>query len=211
MPTLTDLLTVTAREHQHLCPRQVLGVRMGIMAAALLNLELPQRDREKRLLTFVETDGCFADGVVAATGCTVGHRTLRVVDYGKVAATFVDTKTGEAVRIAPHPDARQAASRWVKDAKSRWHAQLEAYQIMPDAMLLTARPVTLTHSLSDLLSRPGMRVTCASCGEEIINEREVVQNGLMLCLACAGPAYYAPAISLPAAAQPVGSVELSHR
>ena len=52
--------------------------------------ELPQTD--KRLYTFVETDGCFADGVMVATGCSLGHRTLRLIDYGKVAATFVDTR-----------------------------------------------------------------------------------------------------------------------
>jgi formylmethanofuran dehydrogenase subunit E len=45
------------------------------------------------LLTILETDGCAADGVSAATGCWVGRRTLRVEDFGKVAATFVDTQT----------------------------------------------------------------------------------------------------------------------
>ena len=64
--TLKKMLTQTAAMHKHLCPRQILGVRMGIVAAQLFPLELPQKD--KRLLAFVETDGCFADGVSAATG-----------------------------------------------------------------------------------------------------------------------------------------------
>ncbi len=91
MTALDDLLERTAALHDHLCPRQVLGVRMGMYAAALLELELPQRD--KRLFTFVETDGCFADGVSVATGCWLGRRTMRLVDQGKIGATFVDTYT----------------------------------------------------------------------------------------------------------------------
>jgi formylmethanofuran dehydrogenase subunit E len=92
MRDLQDLFKASAeRHHDHLCPRQVLGVRMGIYAAELLALDLPQND--KRLFTFVETDGCLIDGLAVATGCWVGNRTMRVIDYGKSAATFVDTLT----------------------------------------------------------------------------------------------------------------------
>jgi formylmethanofuran dehydrogenase subunit E len=101
MPTLEELLTASAALHHHLCPRQVLGVRMGLAAGSWLELTLPQTD--KRLLTVVETDGCVIDGLAVATGCRVGRRTMRVLDFGKVAATFVDTVTGRAVRLAPHP------------------------------------------------------------------------------------------------------------
>ncbi len=121
-PTLTMLLNQSAALHRHLCPRQVLGVRMGLCGSARLGLE-GRRD-DKRLLTIVETDGCAADGVSVATGCTVGHRTLRVMDFGKVAATFVDVCTGEAVRIVPRPGVREAAQSLVPGAESRWHAQV---------------------------------------------------------------------------------------
>ena len=86
MTPLTELLKESAALHRHLCPRQVLGVRMGLLAAEVMGLDLPQTD--KRLLTIIETDGCAADGISVATGCWVGRRTLRVEDYGKVAATF---------------------------------------------------------------------------------------------------------------------------
>ncbi|HZY41747.1 MAG TPA: FmdE family protein, partial [Anaerolineae bacterium] len=76
MPTLKELLQQSAAMHQHLCPRQVLGARLGLLAGFELGLTVPQSD--KRLLAIVETDGCFADGIAVATGCTVGHRTLRV-------------------------------------------------------------------------------------------------------------------------------------
>ena len=98
MKDLQTLFEISSRDHNHLCPRQILGVRLGLAGAAALVLEPPIKD--KRLLVVTETDGCFVDGVTAATGCTVGHRTLRVEDYGKAAATFVDTHTGRAVRVA---------------------------------------------------------------------------------------------------------------
>lgn len=161
---------------------------MGLLAGRLLGIDLPQQD--KRLWVFVETDGCAADGIAVATGCSIGHRTLRVVDFGKVAATFVDTKTGRAVRVHPHPAARDRAVAFVPWAGDRWHAQLEAYQRMPDEDLLVAAPVGLAIDLEAIVSRPGHRVLCQACGEEVINEREVRSNARILCRACAGEAYY---------------------
>jgi formylmethanofuran dehydrogenase subunit E len=193
MLSLKELLEKSAVDHDHLCPRQVLGVRMGVYAAKLLQLDLPQKD--KRLLVFVETDGCFADGVSAATGCSVGHRNMRVVDFGKTAVTCVDTKDEEAIRIIPRAQAWELAYQYVSAPKSRWHAQLEAYQVIPDHELMTVQRVTLNLSLSEILSRPGMRVNCDLCGEEIINEREVYVHDQVLCRSCAGQAYFAPTSS----------------
>ena len=190
MPELETLLSRTAALHNHLCPRQVLGVRMGMYAAELLGLSLPQED--KRLYTFVETDGCFADGVAAATGCTLGHRTLRLMDYGKVAATFADTKTGEAVRIWPSAAARAIAAERVPAAPSRWHAQLTAYQDIPSADLFCKSAVVLTVDLQALIGRPGSRVSCAACGEEILNQRGLTVAGSVVCRTCAGESYWQP-------------------
>lgn len=188
MKTLADLLAASAELHSHICPRQVLGVRMGLLAAELLRLDLPQTD--KRLLTIVETDGCFADGVAVATHCWVGRRTMRVEDFGKVAATFVDTHTDAAWRVAPHPDARSIAHQYAPDAASRWEAMLLGYQRMPVAGLLVAQPITLVTPVATLVSSPALREICAVCGEEIINARAVQRDGLVLCRACAGASYY---------------------
>lgn len=202
MDPLPQLLSRTAALHHHLCPRQVLGVRMGVLAGRILNLELPQSD--KRLFVFMETDGCAADGVSVATGCWVGRRTLRVLDFGKVAATFVDTGTGTAVRIHPHPAARQRAIALRPRAQSRWHAQLEAYQTMADQELLIAEPVCLEVDLDAIISQPGLRVTCQACGEDVINQREVRSGETVLCRACAGEAYYrtAQGAAVPGDARP---------
>ncbi len=203
MSTLEVLLATSAAQHSHLCPRQVLGVRMGMSAGQVLGLELPQAD--KRLFTFMETDGCAADGVAAASGCRVGRRTMYLLDFGKVAATFVDTVSMQAFRIHPHPDCRMHAAWYAPDQPDRWHSQLCAYQIMPDEELLVIEPVQITVSLEAIISQPGQCVVCERCGEEIMNGREVVRDGVPLCCACAGQRYYV--VSDPYAgriAQPFG-------
>jgi formylmethanofuran dehydrogenase subunit E len=188
MANLQTILELSSSQHKHLCPRQVLGARIGLAGAAALGLAVPRTD--KRLLIITETDGCFADGLSAATGCTMGHRTLRLADYGKIGATFVDVKTETAVRIALQLDIRPKAYEYAPDEKKHYYAQLIGYQHMPDEELLTIQPVRLTTFVKQIVSRNGVRVSCVGCGEEIINEREIIRDGQSLCAACAGPAYY---------------------
>lgn len=192
---LNELLDDSARRHNHLCPRQVLGVRIGLRGLQELGLAnchgLPRftNDR-KRLLTIVETDGCGLDGIAVATDCAVGRRTLRVLDYGKVAATLVDTRSRRAVRVSPNAASRELALEYAPDARSRWHSYLHGYQLIPDQDLLNVEEVALTQTLEKILSKPGARAICAHCGEEIINEREVIAEGQTLCRSCHGDAYY---------------------
>jgi formylmethanofuran dehydrogenase subunit E len=196
MSDLQTLLEISSRSHNHLCPRQILGVRMGLAGIAELGLE-PQPSG-KRLLVILESDGCFADGIAAATGCTVGHRTLRVEDYGKIAATFVDVKTGRAVRIAPLLDVRLRALACVPGEPQHYFAQMQAYQILPETELFTFSEVRLNTPVEQIISSPGVRVDCAVCGEEIINEREIQRDGRSLCRACAGQAYYQSSMTINA-------------
>jgi formylmethanofuran dehydrogenase subunit E len=181
---IDSLLEYSSSLHHHLCPRQVLGVRTGLLAARLLGLPMPQED--KRVFAFVETDGCYADGVSVATGCWLGRRTLRLFDWGKVAATLADTATGRAFRIAPALGARGAAREYAPDEEDAWHSQLKAYRSMPDEDFLVWEPVALTVDLQEIVSRPGLRVNCARCGEEVMNAREVEREGIVFCARCAG-------------------------
>lgn len=193
-PDLQLCLDRAAALHHHLCPRQVLGVRTGMLAAELFDLPLPQAD--KRLFAFVETDGCFADGVSVATGCWLGRRTLRLLDYGKVAATFVDNATSKALRVSPQLSARRTAIEYAPAEPDGWHAQLAAYRVMPTSELLRVEEVRLTVSLEEIISQPGLRVTCEGCGEEIMNAREVLVEGRTLCRRCAGRDGYYQACSI---------------
>jgi formylmethanofuran dehydrogenase subunit E len=186
---IKDLIEQCALRHSHLCPRQVLGLRMALAGGAALGLDLPRQD--KALLVIAETDGCFVSGLEVAAGVAVGHRTLRVVDYGKIAATFVHTRMGKAVRIAPRLDVRLRALEYApEEDKRHYFAQLVGYQRMPDAVLFSITPVVLTPPVESLISRAGVRVNCCVCGEEIINEREIVREGKVYCRGCVGEGYY---------------------
>jgi len=188
MKLLEDLLNKSADSHHRLCPRQVLGVRMGLYAGHMLDLQIPRQD--KRLHAFMEMDGCAVDGVTVATGCSVGRRTMHILDFGKVAATFVDKDTLNAIRVHPASEARQLARLYAPGAPDDWQAYLRGYQLMPDEELLVGQPIRLTVSLEAIISREGVRALCDRCGEEIYNEREVRSSGLTLCKACAGKVYY---------------------
>ena len=190
MNNLQEYLDKTAALHYHLCPRQVLGVRMGLYAGEILDLDLPQTD--KRLYTIADTDGCAIDGISVTTYCWVGRRTLRVDDYGKVAATFVDSLTGRAVRIVPRKEIRQNAILFAPAAKNKWERQLLGYQAMPAESLFSIQWVRLERPIEEIISRPGKKTICDVCGEEIMNEREIIVGDTVFCKACAGQAYYKP-------------------
>lgn len=147
-------------------------------------------NKSKRLLVIAETDGCGMDGIAVAASCTVGRRTIRVVDYGKVAATFIDTDTGQTVRIAPSSRSRELAWDFAPEATTSWQSYLIGYQRIPDELLFSEQLVVLNKNLGQLLGQPGVRTECQQCGEEIMNSREVTVRGQALCLSCAGESYY---------------------
>jgi formylmethanofuran dehydrogenase subunit E len=120
----------------------------------------------------------------------VGHRTLRVEDYGKAAATFVDTQSGRAIRVAPVLNIRERACAFIPDEPRHYFAQMQAYQIMPDEEMMIVQEAILNTSIEQIVSCPGMRVNCDACGEEIMNEREILRDGLILCQSCTGDGYY---------------------
>lgn len=186
--SLQTLLDMSNARHSHLCPRQILGVRMGMAGTARIGLEPPRLD--KRLLVISETDGCFVDGIEVAAQVSVGHRTLRIEDYGKTAATFVDVCTGEAIRIEPYPDLRERALAYAPGEERHYYAQMNGYQVMPDEEMFIFRTVTLTTPVDVIMGKPKQRVNCSICGAEVMNGREIYQDGKPVCRACSSPVYY---------------------
>ncbi|MFQ3674765.1 MAG: hypothetical protein SNJ83_14330 [Aggregatilineales bacterium] len=52
---------------------------------------------------------------------------------------------------------------------------------MPTEDLLCWCEVRLTVDMQALINRPRVRVNCAMCGEEILNEREIEVDGRLVC------------------------------
>src|SRR5512143_3323231 len=148
--SLDEILERSSARHSHLCPRQVLGARMALAALEILHIDAPITKQTG--LVILETDGCFADGIEAACGAPVGHRTLRVEDLGKVAATFADVRTGQAIRLSPRVDARLRARLHAPGEERHYFAQLRGYQAMPVNELLRLEDVVLDPPLRTILS-----------------------------------------------------------
>jgi formylmethanofuran dehydrogenase subunit E len=189
MKSLEEYLVLAEQNHGHMCPGQVLGVRMAMLGLRELGIDDPIRHR-KRLLTYVEIDRCATDAVSLVTGCRLGKRSLKFVDYGKVAATFVDLETQRAVRVVARNDSRARAKQMFPELANESKQQLEAYKVMPDGDLFAVEAVQVKPKPEELPGRPRSRVVCGECGEGINDGRERVVNGRVLCRSCAGASYY---------------------
>jgi formylmethanofuran dehydrogenase subunit E len=189
MKSLEEYLLLAAQDHGHLCPGQVLGVRMAMLGLRKLGIDEPVQQR-KRLLTFVEIDRCATDAVSLVTGCRLGKRSLKLLDYGKLAATFVDLEAHRAVRVAARDDARVKARGMFPELAEPRQQQLEAYKVMDDADLFAVHWVRVKLKPEDLPGRPRSRVTCEQCGEGVNDGRERRVEGRVLCRSCAGESYF---------------------
>ena len=185
------LLQESVKMHGHLCPGQVLGVRMSMLGLREVGILDPKGTQRKNLIVFVEMDRCATDAVQSVTGCSLGHRTMKFMDYGKMAATYMNLKTGKSIRIAAREESREKAKEYFSGVETKYAGQLEAYKVMADAELFDMMEVAVDVRPEDMPGRPMRRVQCDSCGEQVQDMREVCKDGKVLCAPCALGGYYA--------------------
>jgi len=190
MKMLSEYLDLAAQAHGHLCAGQVLGVRLAMLGLRELGIDDPAAER-KRLVTYVEIDRCVTDAVALVAHCRLGKRALKFRDWGKVAATFVDLKTGRAVRIAARESSKQTA-REMFPGLDKEAGQQKAYAALSDDVLFDKQWVKVEVPREDLPGYKSPRVVCDRCGEGINFKREVLVHGRILCRSCAGETYYQP-------------------
>jgi formylmethanofuran dehydrogenase subunit E len=166
--------------HGDVCAGIVLGTRLTL--AAMKALGMDPSVRNKNLIVFVEVDRCMTDAVQAVTGCSLGHRTLKYVNYGKFGAVFYDLDSKRAVRVTERKNIRKTAQ---DDLAA-------VFRAIPDEELVLIEEVEVNLNASDLPGKPEKIKECQQCGELIFDGREVIQNGRTLCRACAEGAYYKP-------------------
>jgi formylmethanofuran dehydrogenase subunit E len=193
MKSLDEYLQDAERAHGHLCAGQVLGVRMAMLGLSRLGIDDPQGKDRKRLVTFVEIDRCATDAVAVVTGCRLGKRALKFRDWGKVAATFIDTASGKAVRIAARESSKALARSLHPEIADKNQQQMLAYREIGDDDLFDLQWVKVELPPEEFPGYKGERVVCEKCGEGINFKREIRREGKVLCRACAGESYYEPA------------------
>jgi formylmethanofuran dehydrogenase subunit E len=205
---LDELLREAEIAHGHLCAGQILGVRMAMLALRRLDIHDPRKrtlangelnpDR-KRPVVFVEIDRCATDAIGVVTGARVGKRALKLRDWGKMAATFIDLDAKlspneyKGIRVVALEGSKQRARELYPELEKN-EAQMRAYRELPDVELFSEQWVRVPLSPSEFPGYKGERLACEHCGEGINFDRFVERNGQRLCLACANPSslYYRP-------------------
>jgi formylmethanofuran dehydrogenase subunit E len=182
MSEFNDLFVKAKEFHGHVCPGIVLGTRLTI--AGLRELGMNPKEPARNLIVYMEIDRCGIDAIQTITGCSLGHRSLKHKDFGKFAATFVDTRNGNAVRVAV--DERNRAEHDKLDPKELLTVLAE----VPEDEILNIEHVRIKIPKEDLPGFPVGKALCSECGEQISDNRQTVVNGRVLCRNCAGESYY---------------------
>jgi len=192
MESIDLLLKECERLHGHMCAGQLLGTRMALLGCKMIGIDDPRGADRKKLIVWVEIDRCMADAVSAVTGVRLGKRSLKYLDYGKVAATFLNTENERAVRIVALESARTLADERYPEIENKRQRQFQAYSDATDDDLFKTELVSIKLRDLDAPGSPRSRVTCVVCGEGVNDGREVVDaNGDALCRGCHSGTYYA--------------------
>jgi formylmethanofuran dehydrogenase subunit E len=199
--SLDTLLHDAELAHGHLCAGQVLGVRMAMLALARLGIDDPRQrtladgslnpDR-KRLVVFVEIDRCATDAIGVVTAARVGKRALKLRDFGKMAATFVDLsqplgeESYKGLRVVALESSKELARELYPELEKNAQ-QMRSYRELGDADLFSETWVSVPLPPSEFPGYKGRRTLCARCGEGVNFDRFVEREGERLCLSCANP------------------------
>ena len=193
-----DRFAEAARFHGHICPGLALGYRAAEVALERLR---SGRAEDEELVTIAETDACGVDAIQFLTGCTVGKGNLLFKDHGKHAFTFINRRTGEAVRVIGNPSfdagsldpdlapirARVMQGRVSDEEFAEYRRRTER---MVDAILDI--PAETLFTIQDVdagipeRARIFRSVPCAKCGEMTAESRIRVEDGKFVCYACSG-------------------------
>jgi len=213
---IAQCLVKTAEIHGHYCPGSAFGVMASLWGLELLQTEHPNMDPEKTassgmedLMAVVETNACFADGIQAVSGCTLGNNALVYRDLGRFAVTFAlrGQKTGVRVRIrgdfrshVEHalPEFFGLMEKVIKNRKGTPEDEAEfrekgreaAFALIkrPFETLLTAEKIV--PSLPPYAPISPSHV-CPDCGETVMATKVVDQGEKKgVCFICAGKGFH---------------------
>ena len=187
MESFDELLVKAEAAHGHMCPGQILGVRMALLGLKRLGIEDPRGADRKRLVTYFEIDRCDTDAIGMVTGCRLGKRSLKFRDWGKMAATFVDLESSRGVRIVALEDSRELAQKFYGHLEGKKAQQMAAYRDLADARLFQEQSVRVSPDPSELPGFRGERFLCPRCGEGVNFGRFEQVDGERLCRTCANP------------------------
>ncbi|MCU1268619.1 MAG: formylmethanofuran dehydrogenase subunit region [Acidobacteria bacterium] len=193
MESIDELLKQYELTHGKLCPGVLLGLRMAVLGCGLAGIEDPRGADRNKLIVWIEIDRWLADAVEVVTGARLSKRTLKFLDYGKLAATFLNVETGEAVRIVALESSRRLADQRHPEIEDKYERQMRAYREAAEEELFSVTDVEVHVREKDLPGHPRSRVICHKCGEGVNDGREIsLPDGITLCRPCVYGTYYQP-------------------
>jgi formylmethanofuran dehydrogenase subunit E len=138
-----------------------------------------RRAVDEELVAVVENDACGVDAVQFLAGCTFGKGNLIFRDHGKQVYTFYARSSGAGVRVTT-ADGEGMRTRGGTDPADRdcFVAWLLA---APEEEVLSAREATEALPSPARIRRS---VTCAFCGERVMETRARVREGQTACIPC---------------------------
>jgi len=180
--------------HGHLCPGLTIGYRAASIAMERLGVS---RGSDEELVGIVETDACGIDAFQYLTGCTLGKGNLIFRDHGKQVFTLVRRADGRGVRVALRGDAlgadqeRTRLRARVMSGEAAEEERAEYQRGSTDRVFeLLELPAERFGAVSDvqveLPPKAGSfpSVTCAVCGEGVMEPRARVRDGAPCCIPC---------------------------
>ncbi len=180
MSDFEELIKIGEQFHGHICVGIVIGTRLTM--AGMRELGMDPMTHSRNLMVITEIDRCYTDAIQAITGCSLGRRSLKYKEYGKTAATFIDTRTGKAVRVT------------IKKPFTVDHSKMkelnEFYSRAKEEDILRIERV----SIKDMgkMGSPVSNVPeiCSVCSEGVRDNHHLIVDGKVMCKNCAEGSYY---------------------
>jgi formylmethanofuran dehydrogenase subunit E len=179
--TYENLVQQAGAFHGDICHGIKIGTRMTMSGLRRIGVTDPKGADRKKLMVFVEIDRCTTDAIMALTGCRPGKRTMKIRDYGKMAATFINLETNKAFRVV--------IKSHKKPGENDNGAQPD-FASLPEEELFAIAEVEVPLRPEDLPGKPLSRVDCACCGETVMDGREVRRGEQIFCTPCAAESDY---------------------
>jgi molybdopterin-guanine dinucleotide biosynthesis protein MobB len=172
--SLWRMVRAASAGEAHVCPESVVGARLLMAAAAAMAVPAEQLSHAARVT--IETAGCAAGALQAL--CASG---VRVLDYGKLAATFSDPATDRTLRVVVRPEAARAL---LLNNQTTAGAAVGILAALESRALFTVAEAHDFRFGSKQTAPQPRSVTCTSCGDEVFGGRQVMTELGPRCRPC---------------------------
>lgn len=168
--------------HGHSCPGLAIGYRMTKAGLAFL---AGSRSADEELVAIVENNACGVDALQMLSGCTFGKGNLIFKDYGKHVYTLYDRKTKRGARVVFNDSNVPKGMRENREQFTTWllSAPEEEIVLLKEVQIDEPAPARIRKSL-----------TCAFCGESVMETRTREIQGKQACIPCAEKVEHSPTV-----------------